>query len=319
MPTTNNPLVIAAHQYLKGNYSREMDQFELDSLSGSLLSGVKDQMAFTRVFIHRIDRMMEELAANGLVSGDENCRNYCRLFTPLLRSTRHLNRLERIRIKINDQRNADLSIGLASLELTPDESDQGPFNLAEGYIRSSTEINIFYSKLFRKTMDLTRRQWKLIEPLIPTQGGEGAGRLPLRCRKVLNGIFWKLRTGASWDDLPPDYPSHQTCYRYFTKWMKDGTIERILYRLLIDLKENGLDINQALHNSDIEVVRVARRTLISFAPRLVDTWQGSTALLLVQVGLAKSRKNGSSIPKPVPVYKSTLDALRDFNTETEGN
>ena len=319
MPTTNNPLVIAAHQYLKGNYSRDMDQFELDSLSGSLLSSVKDQMASTRVLIHRVDRMMEELDANGLVSGDENSRKYCQLFTPLMRSTLHLNRLERIRIKINDQPNTDLSIGLAALDLTPDESDQGPLNLADGYIRSSTEINIFYSKLFRKTMDLTRRQWKLIEPLIPTAGGEGAGRPPVPCREVLDGIFWKLRTGASWDDLPPDYPSHQTCYRYFTKWMKDGTIDRILYGLLIDLKENGLDINQALHNSDIEVVRVARRTLISFAPRLQDTWQGSTALLLVQVGLAKSRKNGSSIPKPLPVYKSTMDALRDFNQETEGD
>jgi transposase len=166
-------------------------------------------------------------------------------------------------------------------------------------------------------MDLTDRQWKLISDLFATYIKESAGRPPLPCRQVLDGIFWKIRTGASWDDLPEEYPSHQTCYRYFNKWIKDGTLDQALNLLNADLKSHGLDINKAIQSSEIRFLPVPPKLLILLPPRLVDTWKGSTALLRLQVLLTDMRKNGSYPKKVEQVYTSTLDALKLFNAETD--
>jgi transposase len=50
--------------------------------------------------------------------------------------------------------------------------------------------------------DLTDFEWSVIEPLLPK---DRRGRKPRNNRRVLNGIFWVLRTGAPWRDLPDRY------------------------------------------------------------------------------------------------------------------
>ncbi len=50
--------------------------------------------------------------------------------------------------------------------------------------------------------DLTDFEWSVIEPLLPTKV-RGVPRAD--DRKVLNGIFWRLRTGAPWADIPARY------------------------------------------------------------------------------------------------------------------
>ena len=46
--------------------------------------------------------------------------------------------------------------------------------------------------------------------------------------KVLNGIFWRLRTGAPWADIPAHYGSHMTCANRFNRWRTAGHWARIL-------------------------------------------------------------------------------------------
>jgi transposase len=41
-------------------------------------------------------------------------------------------------------------------------------------------------------------------------------------RRVLNGIFFILRTGASWRDLPERYGPYTTAYNRFNRWAKRG-------------------------------------------------------------------------------------------------
>lgn len=56
-------------------------------------------------------------------------------------------------------------------------------------------------------MDLTEAQWAVLEPLFrPKRRADGRGRPWQDTRAVLNGVFWILRTGAPWHDLPPRYP-----------------------------------------------------------------------------------------------------------------
>ena len=61
-------------------------------------------------------------------------------------------------------------------------------------------------------MDLTDKQWAVLEPLLgkPVVREDGRGRPWRDPRDVLNGILWVMRTGAPWDDLPPRYPTRQT-------------------------------------------------------------------------------------------------------------
>jgi transposase len=47
--------------------------------------------------------------------------------------------------------------------------------------------------------DLTDFEWRVIEPLLPTKP-RGVSRVD--DRRVLNGIFWVLRSGAPWRDVP---------------------------------------------------------------------------------------------------------------------
>ena len=46
-------------------------------------------------------------------------------------------------------------------------------------------------------------------------------------RKVLNGIYWRLRTGSPWADIPERYGPSTTCYNRFVRWRKMGVWDRI--------------------------------------------------------------------------------------------
>jgi transposase len=53
--------------------------------------------------------------------------------------------------------------------------------------------------------DLTDTEWTIIAPLLPGAEGKKNGRPRPDDRKVLNGIFFVLRTGTPWRDLPERY------------------------------------------------------------------------------------------------------------------
>ena len=74
--------------------------------------------------------------------------------------------------------------------------------------------------------DLSDREWDILRTLLPEAKAGGRPR-SVDLREVLNGIFYRLRTGCAWEMLPHDLPPHQTVYDYFNKWSEDGTWERI--------------------------------------------------------------------------------------------
>ena len=73
--------------------------------------------------------------------------------------------------------------------------------------------------------DLTDFEWFVIQPLLPNKV-RGVARVD--DRRVLNGIFWRLRTGAPWADIPARYGPHTTCVNRFNRWRKAGVWDRIL-------------------------------------------------------------------------------------------
>ncbi|WP_422666868.1 IS5 family transposase [Billgrantia endophytica] len=57
---------------------------------------------------------------------------------------------------------------------------------------------------------------------------------------MVNGIFWILRSGAKWRDLPERYSLWKTVYDRFPQWRDDGTFEAVLDQLHLKLREDGL-------------------------------------------------------------------------------
>ncbi len=59
-------------------------------------------------------------------------------------------------------------------------------------------------------------------------------------RKLIDGIRWRMRTGAPWRDLPSEYGPWQTVYGLFRRWQRDGTWPGLLTRLQARADAAGL-------------------------------------------------------------------------------
>jgi transposase len=84
--------------------------------------------------------------------------------------------------------------------------------------------------------DLTDLEWSVIEPVLP-KGRPGPKRK--NDRRVLDGIFWVLRAGAPWRDLPGRYGPYTTAYNRFNRWRKAGVWDRLMHAVS---KAHGGDI-----------------------------------------------------------------------------
>lgn len=77
----------------------------------------------------------------------------------------------------------------------------------------------------RRRYELTDREWAIIEPLLPNKP-RGVARVD--DRRVLNGIMWRFRSGATWAEVPDRYGPPTTCYNRFVRWRKAGVWDRLL-------------------------------------------------------------------------------------------
>ena len=81
--------------------------------------------------------------------------------------------------------------------------------------------------------ELSDDQWALIEDLMPQGGAWGDHRT------IVNGMFWKLCSGAAWRDLPERHGSWRTAYARFRRWSKEGLFATMLRRLRLRLAADG--------------------------------------------------------------------------------
>src|SRR5437667_12154625 len=74
--------------------------------------------------------------------------------------------------------------------------------------------------------DLKDAEWSVLEPLVTPQTRRGRPRRhPLR--RILNAIFYVVRSGCAWRLLPHEFPAWQTAYHYFRRWRLDGIWEHV--------------------------------------------------------------------------------------------
>lgn len=89
----------------------------------------------------------------------------------------------------------------------------------------------------KKSWEITDEFWEEVKDLIPQnqrdpnkkyKRASGAGRPAMNPRKVLEGIFYVLRTGIQWKALPKEkFGASSSIHRYFRAWCEAGVFEEI--------------------------------------------------------------------------------------------
>src|SRR5437588_9217188 len=99
--------------------------------------------------------------------------------------------------------------------------------------RTSPPLLVAVLKVFRRNAgmettypsDLTDEQWSVVEPLLPPSHG---GRPPeVDFRNMLNGVFYRDKSGCQWRMLPTDFGPWGTVYYWFAAWRRKGTFQRV--------------------------------------------------------------------------------------------
>mgnify|MGYP003631079094 FL=1 len=91
--------------------------------------------------------------------------------------------------------------------------------------------------------DLSDEEWAVIAPLLPKNV-----RGPRRQddRRVLNGVFFILRTGAPWRDLPERYGPRTTVYNRYVRWGERGVWKGIFDALAEEVEDSLLFIDASI-------------------------------------------------------------------------
>jgi transposase len=85
--------------------------------------------------------------------------------------------------------------------------------------------------------ELTDPQWGLIAPYFPANGRRGGQWTDHRA--AVNGILWRLNTGAPWRDLPGRYGKWKTVHDRFNKMRRTGLLDRLLEAPQVRLDQAG--------------------------------------------------------------------------------
>lgn len=79
----------------------------------------------------------------------------------------------------------------------------------------------------RYPSDVTDAEWAILEPLVPA-ARPGPNPQKHTRREIVNAIFYKLKSGCQWRNLPHDLPPWHTVSDYFYKWRDDCVLDDIL-------------------------------------------------------------------------------------------
>ena len=125
-------------------------------------------------------------------------------------------------------------------------------------------------------------------------------------------VFWVLRTGAPWHDLPSRYPSYQTCHRRFQHWQRSGLLTRLLQKLAEDLRDRGkLDLSESFIDASFSGAKKgALVSALQNAAKAAKSWQSQTAMVflspctwpalrLMKQSSSNPRSTSDSLPKPL--------------------
>ena len=125
----------------------------------------------------------------------------------------------------------------------------------------------------RYDTDLTDEQWKEIAPLFV-----GMRKRKWDKRELVNAVFYLVKTGCQWRNLPHDFPPAFTVHSFYRRARLNGLWDRILEHMVKVTRE-----------------RAGRNASPSYA--LIDSQSAKTVYASEQVGYdgGKKTKDASDI------------------------
>ena len=133
---------------------------------------------------------------------------------------------------------------------------------------------------------LTDQEWKIIEPLLPLK--QKTKPPTWTKRQILDGVFYQLKNGCNWCDLPQDFPPYSTVFWHYKQWRAEGVIDSIRDVLHAQVRSSG---------------------------QKKPKW---TRLLLIDSQAVKNTCNASVESKGFCFYKSTNGIKRHLAVDTLG-
>ncbi len=82
--------------------------------------------------------------------------------------------------------------------------------------------------------DVSDAQWQEIRLLFI-----GTRQCKWEKRELLNAVFYVVKTGCQWRELPHDFPPYQTVYSFYRRTMKSGLWDKILQYLVARTREKA--------------------------------------------------------------------------------
>jgi putative transposase len=74
--------------------------------------------------------------------------------------------------------------------------------------------------------DLTDAEWECVQRYLPPLSRRGRPRMH-SLRRILDAIFYVLRTGCPWRYLPTNFPAWQTVYYHFRQFRRKNTLHAL--------------------------------------------------------------------------------------------
>ena len=74
--------------------------------------------------------------------------------------------------------------------------------------------------------EISQESWERIEDLLPGRAGD-VGVTAADNRLFVNAVYWVLKTGAPWRDLPSRFGRWNSVFQRFNRWSKKGVWRRI--------------------------------------------------------------------------------------------
>ena len=143
---------------------------------------------------------------------------------------------------------------------------------------------------------LSAEQYRLVEPLIPPPKPGGRPRTT-DMRRVLDGLFYVVRTGCQWRHLPPPpaFPPWRTVYGYFRDFLAAGVWEAMRHHLVAVLRErSGRDPSPTAAIIDTQSVKTTEKG----DPAATMPPSGSRAASATLRSIARGCCSGSPSTRP---------------------